>query len=454
MSEVTFLPLSLWLIYCVWSILCTENFSRKLGLNLVLGVLLYLAYLNKEIALYFLISYIVVCMARIISAPATWRQDIICLLVSVCTFFFCFLIMKALFFSGLSNPYTTSPLRNIGILTDTAADTIAYLLYAAFHNTVMVILAFGVFPVLIPLAAFDRKNKESWLYLFLLLSLLIGCAAISYKITLREEFGIHAPRQHLRYLEPLLIPFVILMISRSADCRSRFRMLTVCTALFVTLFLFLGQGGGSALIDNNTLVYYEFSARFLLKSDMLLLLIRTGMALVFLLGLYIMYTRPDLFMRLFCILFLCLNVLNSGIGYLACLYRYTITEEQRARAFAANEYLQSLTGNILLISGDGLEAEDNRLFDTYVDRNYYVTGLDLLEADGFLADAILDLTSESVRCDYPYRYYEDLDEIHYLVVKDSYGIHFQESSVEELTDFPLEGYRLYRNLAETVVYFK
>lgn len=119
------------------------------------------------------------------------------------------------------------------------------------------------------------------------------------------------------------------------------------------------------------------------------------------------------------------------------MYRYTITEDQRAQASAAYDYLHALDGNILLISEDGLEAEDNRLLDTYVDRNYYVTGIDLLKADCFLEDAVLGLTSESVRCNYPYRYYDDLDEIHYLVVKDSYGIHFHESSVDELPDFPL-----------------
>lgn len=109
------------------------------------------------------------------------------------------------------NPYSGSFLRNVGVPADTAANStvanavsgtepdmtadtfsyistnvmsgtasvqhyviqpekIVYLLYAAFHNTNMVILAFGGFPVLIPLVAFDRKSRESWIYLFLLLS--------------------------------------------------------------------------------------------------------------------------------------------------------------------------------------------------------------------------------------------------------------------------------------------
>lgn len=69
MSEVIYLPLSLWVIYIVWCIFCTENFRVRLALNLLLGVMCYLTYLNKEIALYFVIAYVLVwlmyCIAHL-----------------------------------------------------------------------------------------------------------------------------------------------------------------------------------------------------------------------------------------------------------------------------------------------------------------------------------------------------------------------------------------------------
>lgn len=69
MSEVIYLLLSLWVIYIVWCIFCTENFRVRLALNLLLGVMCYLTYLNKEIALYFVIAYVLVwlmyCIAHL-----------------------------------------------------------------------------------------------------------------------------------------------------------------------------------------------------------------------------------------------------------------------------------------------------------------------------------------------------------------------------------------------------
>lgn len=44
--------------------------------------------------------------------------------------------------------------------------------------------------------------------LFLLLSLGIGVAVIAWSITVREDLGSPSPRQHTRYLEPLLIPLL------------------------------------------------------------------------------------------------------------------------------------------------------------------------------------------------------------------------------------------------------
>lgn len=463
MSEVIFLPLSLWVVWCVWSILCTEKFARKLGLNFLLGFLFYLAYLNKEIALYFLISYLVVCLIRLFAEPATRRSEIICLPVAAITFACCFLFMKATLFHGLDNSYSSSNLYNISVLQlSSHPEKIAYLLYAFAYDTIFAVLAFGLFPVVIPFAVFDKNNKESLLYLFLLISFLIGCMVIAYTITLPEEFGVRSPRQHLRYLEPLMIPFLILTINsakrlvslkQTARYRLRFGVLAVCTLLYLTSFVVLGAGGGSALVDNNALVYYEFSSRFVFKSDIVMLFLRILMATVFGVGLFVLHKKQRTFIRLFCILFIALNVVNSAIGYCATLYRYKITEEQRTQASAANDYLHNIQGNILLISKEGLEAEDNRLFDTYVSRNFYVTELDMLETDRCLDDMILDLSSESVRCVFPSQLYSELKEVDYLVVKNGYDIHFQASSVEEMSDFPLDGYCLYRNRESDKIYF-
>ena len=83
-------------------------------------------------------------------------------------------------------------------------------------------------------------------------------------------------------------------------------------------------------------------------------------------------------------------------GYFACLYRYTIEEEQRVQASEANDYLWTISGNILLITDKGWESEDSRLFDTYINRDFYVAEIDMITADGILEDFVLDPYSSQI----------------------------------------------------------
>ena len=80
-------------------------------------------------------------------------------------------------------------------------------------DALFAVLAFWVFPVLLPLCGLHCPRRGSdarrtQLPLFLLLSLGIGVAVIAWSITVREDLGSPSPRQHTRYLEPLLIPLL------------------------------------------------------------------------------------------------------------------------------------------------------------------------------------------------------------------------------------------------------
>ena len=92
MSEVVFLPLSLWVVYLVWCIFCEERVGVKLGLNTLLGVLCYLTYLNKEIALYFVLAYVFAYMMYCIFNFKYDKTEGICLTVFIVAFAGCFLL--------------------------------------------------------------------------------------------------------------------------------------------------------------------------------------------------------------------------------------------------------------------------------------------------------------------------------------------------------------------------
>lgn len=452
MSEVIFLPLSLWVIYCVWCIFSAERTAVRLGLNVVLGFLCYLTYLNKEIALYYVIAYIAVYSAYCIFSRKDRKNAAVCLTVFLVVFAGCFLLMKGTVFRGLHNSYSDTNLQVLH--SQFSVEKAGYLIYGFVYDVVFAVLAFGIFPVLLPAVFFEKREKESWFFLFLLASFLIGCATIAYMITLPEDFNSRAPRLHMRYLEPLIIPCYIAMADKTrkvfytnkADTlKSRFRLLGIGVCAFTLLFIG-GDGGGSYLADNSTLLYYELFARFLSGSGVMLALLRVLIGGGVIAGMWVVCKQKHIFFSLFSMLFIGLNIVNSAAGGLAAHYRYAIPEEQRQQAVCANEYLNRIDGNILLVS-EGREAspEDKRLFDTYMDRDFYVCDIDSAGMKSLLEDLVIDLAAESIQCDLLYEEYPDLRQVDYLVVRDNYGIRFAENTVEEISDFPLEGYSLYRN---------
>lgn len=453
MSEVIFVPLSLWIAYCVWCIFCADAFGKRLRLNFALGILCYITYLNKEVALYYVISYIVVYMIYFRVQRMDWKKEMLCLAVFLFAFTGCFLLMKGTLFHGLKNSYSNSNLQIFHL--ELSAERLIYLLYGFVYNMLFAVLAFGIFSVFIPIVSFQKQDKLSWFFLFLLVSFLIGCATIAYMITLPEDFGSRSPRQHIRYLEPLIIPFLIVMIRNASellssigteDKKKRKRILVAGVGVFLILFVLMGAGGASFLADNSTLLYYELFARFLCKSNIVLTVFRILIAAVAAVGLYVFCKKRDMFLWLFCIIFIGVNIVNDLSGGAAGHYRYGIQKERREQASQANEYLRNLEGNILLISIEGTSPEDKRLFDTYMDCEIYVMNIDALGMDVLLEDSVIDLASEGVLCDISGRYYPDLPTVDYLVVMDDYNIRFMENSVEQMADFPLDGYSLYKNM--------
>lgn len=463
MSEVIYLPLSLWVVFLVWRIFCTENFRERLCLNVLLGVLCYLTYLNKEIALYFVIAYLLVFFLYCISGfeAGKVRRGIICLAVFAGSFIVCFLLMKGTAFKGLHNSYSSTNLQVLYLKL--SWEKVRYLLYGFIYQVVYAVLAFGIFPIFVPTVCFRKKEKESWFFLFSLCSFLIGCATVAYMITLPEDFGSRAPRLHMRYLEPLIIPFYILMADRirKADCvekesvgndKRRFFIMGICIVLFA-LLLIGGSGGGSFLADNSTLLYYELFARFLSRSEAALFLLRLLLAAAVIIGYVVFQKNRTMFLKLFGLLFMAVNIVNSAAGICAGHYRYGIQEKERQQAVLANEYLKNLQGNILLFSvGADTSPEDKRLFDTYMDLPFYVCDIDSVEIQKALEDTVIDLASEQMVCDVTGDYYANLACVDYLVLKKEYPIRFREESVEEMKDFPLEGYHVYRNLDSGKIY--
>lgn len=104
MSETVFLPLSLWQVYFFLRAMLAEPKAR-VGWCAAAGAFCYLLYLNKEVALYYLIAWVLVRAWVWRHDKASWRAELACNAALLGSFLVCFLLAKATLFRGLGNSY-------------------------------------------------------------------------------------------------------------------------------------------------------------------------------------------------------------------------------------------------------------------------------------------------------------------------------------------------------------
>ena len=209
MSETVFLPLSLWQVYFFLRAMLAAPRAR-IGWCAAAGAFCYLLYLNKEVALYYLIAWVLVRAWVWWHDKASWKAELAATAALLGSFLACFLLAKATLFRGLGNSYNQTSWLN--------AEQWRFLPFALACDALFTVLAFWVFPVLLPICGLHRPRKGSdarrtQLPLFLLLSLAIGVAVIAWSITVREDLHSPSPRQHMRYLEPLFMPLLLVTLN-------------------------------------------------------------------------------------------------------------------------------------------------------------------------------------------------------------------------------------------------
>ena len=451
MSETVFLPLSLWQIYFMLRAMQAAPKAR-VGWCAAAGVWCYLLYLNKEVALYYLIAWVLVRAWALWQARSTWRSELACNVALFGSFAVCFVLAKLTLFRGLGNSYNQT-----GWLT---AEQWGFLPFAIVCDVLFTVLAFGVFPVLLPAAGLRRPAKGSdpvrtQLPLFLLLSLAIGVAVIAWSITVREDLHSPSPRQHMRYLEPLLIPLLAVMLDTLDEplTQMRRRVLAALTALWGVGFVLVCRAIGAGAGDNTLLQWFDFIADRLGRLPALGLngwlavwrfVIAVGAAVLGVLLVRRKYRRP------LAVAALALCVLCYAGEWRINRWTYAIPAETAARASALNDALQSLDGTVLFLP-NGIRQRDSQLIETYISRDFYIVEYETLQASGQLADGVLDLTAEAIGPEYPGHPYTDLTAADWLLVADGVPV---DTTALEHSGIPCpDGYTLYRNPTPGLVAF-
>lgn len=443
MSETVFLPLSLWQVYFFLRAMLAAPRAR-VGWCAAAGPFCYLLYLNKEVALYYLIAWVLVRGWVWWHDKAGWRAELACNAALLGSFLACFVLAKVTLFRGLGNSYNQT-----GWLT---GEQWRFLPFALVCDALFTVLAFWVYPVLLPLCGLHRPRRGSdarrtQLPLFLLLCLGIGVAVIAWSITVREDLHDPSPRQHMRYLEPLLIPLLAVTMDTldEALTPARKRLLAALTALWGIGFAVVCRAIGAGAGDNTLLQWFDFVAD---RTDHLpggsqtlwLTVWRVCIVLgVAVLGAVLVRHRGRRVLAAAALVLCAACYLGE---WRINRWTYAIPAESAAGASALNESLAALDGKVLFLPC-GVRQRDSQLIETYVARDVYIVEYETLLQSGALADGVLDLTAEAVGPEYPGRAYTDLDAADWVLAAD--GVPVDTTTLEKADAVCPAGYVLYRN---------
>ena len=443
MSETVFLPLSLWQVYFFLRAMLAAPRAR-VGWCAAAGAFCYLLYLNKEVALYYLIAWVLVRGWVWWHDKAGWRAELACNAALLGSFLACFVLAKVTLFRGLGNSYNQT-----GWLT---GEQWCFLPFALVCDALFTVLAFWVYPVLLPLCGLHRPRRGSdarrtQLPLFLLLCLGIGVAVIAWSITVREDLHDPSPRQHMRYLEPLLIPLLAVTMDTLDEALTpgRKRLLAALTALWGIGFAVVCRAIGAGAGDNTLLQWFDFVAdrtdRLPGGSQTLWLAVwRVCIVLgVAVLGAVLVRHRGRRGLAAAALVLCAACYLGE---WRINRWTYAIPAESAANASALNESLAALDGRVLFLPY-GVRQRDSQLIETYISRDLYLVEYETLQHSGVLADGVLDLTAEAVGPEYPGRAYEDLTAADWVLAAE--GVPLDTTTLEKADAVCPAGYVLYRN---------
>lgn len=482
MSESLFFPVALWLAYLIWRTLCDTTRAFPI-LCLASGAACYVAYLCKEVAAAYAIAFI---LLMVILGVRKSRPRNECLMGTACFavgFLAPFVLMKATLFAGMGNSYSqTDP----SILL--SPYTWAFAIYAFVTDFTYLLVGFAFFCLVFPLIGWRRfPSDQRRLLAFCLLSVGIGLLVILYTISIREDVGHVALRQHLRYVIPLFIPLMMLFMeqvhtqnfSRWKHRASQFALFvgTVVTSCLLVATMFgsanLSQGFDSSqfhLLDyfsaTQPLDQQEYDAgaatmtdiddsEALLEINPAVWLSRAAIIAFIALGSIGLFTRyrKETYGVIMAVIFICCVANNAG-----CIQynwkAYGIAEDEMNEAIALDQYLESLPDDVtVLIVSDTDRTQRNNLTDTYIqDRTLsyrYCTDTAFAQNAtlGYLDQSAL-LGTAGLSGGKPYGEVNDmtrsLSHINYILVSNNQDIHFTSKNVIDTGVGSHKNFILYR----------
>lgn len=372
MSEVCFLPLSMWILYgCLYLLSSKISIKKNIILSVFIGFLIYCLYLNKEIALVFPIAMILIIIEKSIilflrdkkqlKNLSALKENLISISGILAGFIFLFLLFKTTLFSGMGNSYNQT---SIGIIFEPGR--FSFMIYGFFYYLINALFSVGLLPILIPLfylKSLSKDNKQ--MYLLLLNLLVISAGVVAYTITVREDFNLEVPRAHMRYIGYLWIPFIIIFLnmrnitSLKISGIKYWGFIGIITIIF---YLYKGAYDGST-VDETVLKYLCYFPK--LKFPILIGSI---------IGFSIFIKKQKLILTVFLLFFITIQLVNNTLAINIYKNNYSITNSELCDISSLETFIKTNEHEGFLIISDGRNDDIDRIADTYFNyKNVYTS---------------------------------------------------------------------------------
>ncbi len=452
MSEVIFFPLSLWIIYVFYRSFLTGSYKKRFLYNIILGILIYLVYLCKEIGLYFILAYTMITLLECIKEKTSVKNRLISLGVCWISFIAIYLLFKLTFFYGMGSSYD-----QMGIDAILKPYNFLYMIYGFMYNLLFILVAFLLFPVILPAFNLRKISKEEGkLYLFTVFSLIIGAAAIAYTITVREDLGLESPRQHLRYIMPLFIPLFILFLKQIDEIPKERVSLPIITAISgIAMFTVLKKIGSGPAVDQTALQYYDkipvWLKRFIgIDENIGTILVKLGIVLFFILIAVLIYkAKAKKAYAFFLIVFCGICLINNYVSWGRFRMEREVSEYQVSELNIINEFChENQNSAILALTSFPFSAEEG-LIDTYIDAEIFYSSPDLMGEALQNEDMIYDLRQYPLRVYFPWKDYVNQMKIDYIISVNGISL----ENVEEISLPGVSDFKIYQNLDPEIIDF-
>lgn len=449
MSEVCFLPLSMWILYgCLYLLSGKINTQKNIIFSISIGFLIYCLYLNKEIALVFPLAMIFVIIEKVIilylqdreeiKSLSVIKENIISLSCVLASFIFFFILFKTILFSGMGNSYNQT---SIGIIFEPGR--FSFMIYGFVYYLINALFAVGLLPIMIPLFGFKSLSKNNkQMYILLLNLLVISACVVAYTITVREDFYLEIPRAHMRYIGYLWIPFIIVLLNMFTNTSLRFNWLEYCifiSIVIIIFYLYKGAYDGST-VDETILKYLCYFPK-----------LRFPILFGSIVGFSLFIKKRRLILTVFLLFFISIQFINNALAIYIYRSNYSITGSELDDISNLETFIKTNEQDTFLIISDARNDDTERIADTYFHyKNVYTSTI----------NDLVNRTEQSLgRSPIIPKYYEgsiekgayNIDKINYIIIRnDALGILYEENCVH-LTNYSNKLFNIYKLVDPSVL---